>query len=155
MIAVRMNVMTFTALAAVAVTAALFTGSAVRAASPKEIFEKYHLLGTFSYDCTKAADKKNLYFVNRVLDAGHLQRDIMSGQSTRDFVIIYDKVEETTPNEVKVSGTRDGQAAEGVWRLEQNRMLQWYSKVNGKENIRDGVFLDTNYKLPYLNRCGD
>jgi len=155
MIAVRMSVMTFSALAAAAVTATLFTGSTARAASPNEIFEKHHLLGTFSYDCTKAPDKKNLYFVNRVLDASHIQRDIMSGQSTRDFVIIYDKVEETKPDEIKLSGTRDGQAAEGVWRLEQNRMLQWYSIVNGKENIRDGVFLETNYKLPYLNRCSD
>jgi hypothetical protein len=44
---------------------------------------------------------------------------------------------------------------EDIWRLEHNRMLQWYANVNGKDNIRDSIFLDTNYKLPYLNRCGD
>jgi hypothetical protein len=138
-----------------AATATILAASSAHAASAKEIFEKYKLLGTFSYDCTKPADKKNLYFVNRALDADHVQRDIMSGPTTRDSVVIYDKVEELKSNEIRVSGTRDGEPAEGVFRIEQNRMLQWYSKVNGKENIRDGVFLATNYKLPYLNRCGN
>ena len=153
--AARLHVVTYTAFAAAAVTATMLAGMSAYAASPKDIFEKYHLFGTFSYDCTKAADKKNLYFVNRALDADHVQRDIMNGPTSREYVVIFDKVEETKPNEIKVSGTRDGQPAEGLWRIEQNRMLQWYSKVNGKESIRDGIFLETNYKLPYLNRCGD
>jgi len=138
-----------------AVAMAFLAAASAQAASVKEIFEKYHLFGTFSYDCTKPADKKNLYFVNRAIDADHVQRDIMSGTITRDYIVIYDKVEELKPNEIRVTGVLDGEPAEGVYRIEQNRMLQWYSKVNGKENIRDGIFLATNYKLPYLNRCGD
>lgn len=151
----RLHVVSFTAVAALAATATMLAGTSARAASAKDIFEKYHLFGTFSYDCTKAADKKNLYFVNRALDADHVQRDVMNGPTAREHVITYDKVEESKPNEIKVSGTRDGQPAEGIWRVEENRMLQWYSKVNGKERIRDGIFLETNFKMPYLNRCGD
>ena len=154
--AARLHVVTYTAFAAAAVTATMLAGTSAYAASPKDIFEKYHLFGTFSYDCTKPATKKNLYFVNRALDADHVQRDIMSGPSTRDDVFMIDKVEELKPNEIRFTGTRsDGQPAEAVYHTEANRALQWYSKVNGKERIRDGILLATNYKLPYLNRCGD
>src|SRR5580704_3179778 len=145
-----------TVVVTIAVAAATsLAASAAQAASIKEIFEKYNLIGTFSYDCNKPADKTNLYYVNRPLDADNVQRDRMSAPTTRDRVAMLDKAEELRPNELRVNGTEDGQPAELVWHIEPNRMLQWEATVNGKQYIRDGVNLSTQYKMPFLNRCGD
>lgn len=145
------------AFAVAAATATILAAASAQAASVKDIFEKYKLLGTFSYDCTKPADKKNLYYVNRVLDADHVERDEMIGPTTRSRVIMLDKAEELKPNEIKVSGSIvDGASSTiGVWHIEPNRMLQWESSQDGKAIVRDGVFLATQYKLPFLNRCGN
>jgi len=35
--------------------------------SVQAMFEKHKLLGTFAWDCSKPANKDNLYFVHRVL----------------------------------------------------------------------------------------
>jgi hypothetical protein len=70
---------------------------------------------------------------------------------------VIDQAEELNSNEVKVSGkhAENGLVVVGVWHVEANGMLQWESTQNGKPIIRDGVFLSTNYKMPFLNRCGD
>jgi hypothetical protein len=142
-------------IAAAALT--ILATSSAQAASVKEILEKYKLLGTFSYDCSQPADKRNFYYVNRLLDADHVQRDEMSGPTTRNRVIILDKAEELKPNEIKLSGSIvDGvSSVTVVWHIEPNRMLQWESTHDGKPIIRNGIFLDTQYKMPYLNWCGD
>jgi|HubBroStandDraft_2_1064218.scaffolds.fasta_scaffold250034_2 hypothetical protein len=145
------------AFAVAAATATILADSSAQAASVKDIFEKYKLLGTFSYDCTKPADKKNLYYVNRVVDADHVERDEMIGPETRSRVIMLDKAEELRPNEIKFSGSIvDGPSSVTVvWHIESNKMLQWESTHDGKPIVRDGVFLDTQYKMPFLNRCGN
>jgi hypothetical protein len=145
-----------TAFAVAAATATMLAVPCAQAASVKEIFEKYKLLGTFSYDCTKPADKKNLYYVNRALDADHVQRDEMIAPTTRGRVVMISKAEELKPNEIKLSGSIvDGASSVTlVWHIEPNRMLQWEASWDGKPRIRDGVFLETQYKLPFLNRCG-
>jgi hypothetical protein len=81
----------------------------------------------------------------------------MSGPTTRNRVIILDKAEELKPNEIKLSGSIvDGvSSVTVVWHIEPNRMLQWESTHDGKPIIRNGIFLDTQYKMPYLNWCGD
>jgi hypothetical protein len=122
-------------------------------ASVKAVFEKHDLLGTFASDCAKPAAKDNSYFVNRLLDAEHVQRDRMSGPSTRDFALIIDKTTESKPNEVTVSGTIDGQPANSVWRLEQTRMLQLEATEAGKKTIGGGRDLATGKEMPWLNKC--
>ena len=74
--------------------------------------EKHKLIGTFAWDCSKPANKDNLYFVHRVLDANHVQRDQMSGESTRDLTVIIDKTTEAGPNQLALSGTVSGVEAE-------------------------------------------
>src|ERR1700686_162142 len=87
----------------------LLASSSVRAASIKETFEKYHLFGTFAWDCGReASEKDNWYFVNRALDADHVQRDYMTARQTRRWFTILDKAEERGSNEIYVSGTLDG-----------------------------------------------
>ena len=146
-----------TAFAVAAAIATMLAAPSAQAASVKDIFEKYKLLGTFSYDCTKPADKKNFYYVNRVVDADHVERDEMTGPTTRSRVIMLDKAEELKPNEIKLSGSIvDGASSVTlVWHIESNKMLQWESTHDGKPIVRDGVFLDTQYKMPFLNRCGN
>jgi hypothetical protein len=70
-----------------------FLGTAIAAlnatpgwtASVKEIFENHGLLGTFSVDCTKPVSPLGRYFVYWAIDAGHVQRDVMTGPTARLF----------------------------------------------------------------------
>src|SRR5213594_348040 len=59
--------------------------------SVKALFEKYNLIGTFAWDCSKPPSRDNQYFINRVVDADHVQRDLMSGPSTRHSIAMIDK----------------------------------------------------------------
>ena len=143
-----------TRIRAAAVAGIILVSSSAQAASIKEIFEKHGLLGTFAWDCSKpASGDNNWYFVNRVMDADHVQRDFMSGPTTRAWYTILDKAEERSANEIYVSGTRDGKPTDGIWRVEQNRMLQRES-THGKKTIADGKWVATGKDMPWLNRCG-
>jgi hypothetical protein len=130
--------------AMVAAASTMVTAEPTRAASVQEIFEKYNLLGTFSWDCSKPPSANNLYFVHRLLDANQVQRDQMSGQTTRDWVVLVVKASEARPNEILVSGAFTGRlrgrdleskAASGIWRLEPNRLLQWEGTVDGDKVV--------------------
>ena len=155
MIGTKRSRLKTTALAMAAAATTVLATSSAQAASVKEIFEKYKLLGTFSYDCTKPADKKNFYYVNRLVDADHVQRDEMSAPTTRDRVLFIDKAEELKPNEIKLTGSIvDGASSVVVvWRIDGTRVLQWQSTHDGKPIVRDGEFLATQYKMPFLERC--
>ena len=85
--------------------------SAARADSPKQVFERYNQIGTFAWDCSKPASKDNPYYVNRVLGE-NVQRDQMSGPTTRDSVAIIEQASALGPNELSLSGTRDGEPTE-------------------------------------------
>src|SRR6266496_3071655 len=53
----------FAALVIVATTGAVQTGAlAQQAPSVPEVFQKYNLIGTFAWDCSKPASPNNLYF---------------------------------------------------------------------------------------------
>ena len=64
--------------------------TASSAQSVETIVEKYNLLGTFAWDCSKPPSRDNEYFINRVVDADHVQRDQMSGPNTRDSIAMTD-----------------------------------------------------------------
>jgi hypothetical protein len=140
---------------AAAAAMSVSVGVPAQAASIKEIFEKHNLLGTFAWDCTKPASAdNNWYFVNRVMDADHVQRDFMTGPTTRAWFTILDKATEQNANDIYVSGTRDGKPTDGVWRVEQNRMLQWDATQDGKKIIAAGKWVNSGKAMPWLNRCG-
>jgi len=121
--------------------------------SVKAVFEKHNLLGTFAWDCARPASKDNLYFVNRLMDADHIQRDQMSGPSTRDNVTIIDKAGSRAANEIIVSGTRDGEPAYAIWRLERDRQVAVEANIGGKRLISDGRLLSTGREIPWVNKC--
>ena len=143
------------ALEIAAAAVSILAVSSAQAASIKEIFEKHNLFGTYAWDCTKPASADdNWYFVNRVMDADHVQRDFMSGPTTRAWVTVLDKAAELSANEISVSGTRDGQPADGIWRIEKNRMLQWEATQHGKKIVAEGKWVATGKDMAWLNRCG-
>ena len=148
---VCLTIFAFGAFASASLTpsAALAQNGAVKA-----IFEKYDLLGMFAWDCSKPPDtNNNWYFVNRLLDADHVQRDFMNSPTSRAWFTIIDQASETGQGEISVSGIRDGSRNNAVWRVEKDRMLTWYSVQFGKENITGGRLVSTGKDVPWLNKC--
>lgn len=147
-----------------AVAACGVAAADAQAASVKEVFEKYGLIGTYAWDCSRPpSGDNNWYFVNRLIDADHVQRDYMTGPTTRLWFSIIDKATELKPNEIVISGkitgriagsTVDGQSSDGVWRIEANRMQQWSGTVAGKPIIANGKQISTGREIPWLNKCG-
>lgn len=139
---------------AFAVAAATLSASGAQAASVLEIFQKHNLIGTYAFDCSKPASEGNLYFVNRLLDASRVQRDQMSGPTSRDAVTIIEEASETKPNEILLRGTRDGQPTEILWRLEGTRQLGVEVTLAGRKAISGGRIVSTGREAPWLNKCG-
>jgi hypothetical protein len=164
MIGVRFGLTISISLAIAAVSATILAASSAHAASVKEIFEKYNLLGTFAWDCSRPpSGDNNWYHVHRLLDADHVQRDLMTGPTTRQWVAIIDRVVEAGPNEIEGTGTitgringrdLDSKPASGVWHLDRDRLLQWEGTVDGDKVISSGRLVNTGFQLPWSNRCG-
>jgi hypothetical protein len=120
--------------------------------SVKAVFEKHNLLGIFAPDCSKPASAQNYYYVHRLVDADHLQRDVMEGPTTRALVVMVDKAAEAKPNEITVSGTRDGKPFSSVYRIEPTGMRVLESTVDGKVEIAGGRLVN-GAEMPLTNRC--
>lgn len=121
-------------------------------ASVKALFEKHNLLGTFAFDCSKPVSRDNRYYVHRSLDADRVQRDMMSGPTTRDFSVVFERAAEPRPNEIAVGGTRDGQPVESVYRVESTRSRVLESTVAGRKEISGGRFVNGG-ETPWMNKC--
>ena len=128
-------------------------GSPAPAGSVKLMFEKHNLLGTFAWDCAKPVSPGNVYFVNRLFDPDHVQRDQMSGPNKRDAVSIIDRVVERKADEIVVGGTRNDEPTEGVWRLEQDRQVGVEVTIGGKKVIAGGKFVNNGQESKWLYRC--
>jgi hypothetical protein len=122
-------------------TTALAVGAA-QAASVRDIFEKHRLLGTFAVDCHKPSSRQNYYYVHRLLDADHVQRDGMDGPQSRAFLAIIDKATENGPNELVVGGTVDGKPFSSIYQVEPARMRVLESTIDGKVVIAGGRFVN-------------
>jgi hypothetical protein len=139
---------------ALAVAAAALFASAAQAASAPEIFQKHNLIGIFAWDCGKPAAADNFYYVNRVIDANTIQRDIMDGPSSRRHVTIIGSAADTEPNEIAVAGTLNGNTpVTAVWRIEGARMVLVDVTESGRKTIGARIFLATGRELPWMNKC--
>jgi hypothetical protein len=125
----------------------------VQSGSVMAVFKKHNLLGTFAVDCSRPPDRGNLYYVHRLVTADRVQRDQMSGPTTRDWFIIIDHAEERGPNQVFFRGQRDGQRGEGLWHVEQGRLLQLEGSLAGQKLLSGGKVLATGRSMPWLARC--
>jgi heat shock protein HslJ len=160
---IRFGLMRRIALQTAVAVAAISAVACAQAASIQEIFEKYNLVGIFAQDCTKPATvqsprngaPQNWWFVNRLIDANHAQRDFMEGPGARSFVIIIDKAVELKPNEIRVTGMRDDTiAVDNVWHIEPNRTRTWQGIGDTKGQVADGKHVQTGNEMPWLTRCG-
>ena len=124
--------------------------------SVKAIFEKYKLLGTFAADCSKPAKAvDNWYYVDRLINPDHVQRDVMASNTNRAQQVIIDQAWEWQPNEIGVRGKRDGKPVAALWHVDNDRMVQWETIVAGEPEISGGKWLKTKADMPWLTRCRD
>jgi len=135
-------------------SAFLAVPAAAQTPSVKTVFEKYNLLGNFALDCSKPASKTNYYYVHRAVHGDQVQRDLMSGPTTRDWVATLAKAAEKAAGEIAISGTRDGQSIDSVYRVEARRMRVVEGTVGGKKEISGGRFANGR-EVPWFNKCDD
>jgi hypothetical protein len=131
----------------------LIPAARAQSGAVKALFEKYNLLGNFAWVCSEPASKDNWYYVNRLVDADHVQRDRMTGPTTRSSVTIIDKATELKPNEIAFSGTNDGKPGDGVYHVEPSRLMQWEGTIAGERIIGEGKLLATGAEMKGLNKC--
>ena len=79
----------------------------------------------------------------------------MTDPMTREWSAIIDKAVELTPDKLTISGTLNGQDAEGIWRIETNGVQQLHVKLAGKTIIDDGRATATGSKVPLFNKCAE
>jgi hypothetical protein len=136
--------------------------SAAQADSVKQIFEKYGLLGSFGAGCAASRPARKIgSSTNRSIDPHHVQRDLMTGPGTRQWVAVFDKASELKPNEILVrrpdhtdasrDKTVENEPVDGVWRIEQDRMQQWRPRFQGKPLIVNGRL--HGRELPWSKKC--
>jgi len=147
------------ALPVVAIAVLVCTTATVHAASVKDIFQKYNLIGTFAQDCSKpptpSGDRQNWWFVNRLIADNHAERDFMNSSTERGFVIIIDSAKELQPNQIEVTGQRDGTiSVDNVWHIDTNRTQTWQGIGDTKGNVANGKYTQTGNDMPWLTRCG-
>jgi hypothetical protein len=135
-----------------AILAIMLMSPPAYAASVKEIMESYRLIGTFAWDCSKPASRSNNYFVHRVIDNDHVQRDMMTGPSERGFVVIIDKATGTGPNEIFISGTRDGKPLTSTYRIEGDRFVVAESTWDNRVIVKNSRQAD-GFAIPWTSRC--
>jgi hypothetical protein len=128
------------------------TVAQAQSTSVQAVFERHDLIGTFAADCNSPPSNRNYYFVHRASD-GFVQRDRMSGPSTRDWVVLIDQARELRPNEISVSGMRDGTRFDSVYRAEPGRMRVMESTVGGKKEIAGGRLVSGG-EMPWYRKCG-
>src|SRR5262245_341716 len=143
--------------------ALVFVAQTAQAASVKEVFEKYNLLGQWAQDCTKPADaQKNWTYRNRAIDDDHVQRDFMSGPDKRQRFAIFDKASARGPDEIEISGVvtgrlfgadHDEQPTTNVWRVEKNRMVPICGSIAGKAFVAYGKLIANGGQMPWLTKC--
>jgi hypothetical protein len=137
-----------------AIAGALLWATPAGAATVKETFEKYALIGVLASDCSKPPGATTPYLVNRAIDADHVQSDRMVGASARDLTAIVDHIAETTPNQVTVSGTIDGQQLTTVLQVDRGQMRAMESTgANGDKVISAGRYSKGGAATPSFGRC--
>ena len=142
------------ALAIAAVASIIPAASSAQAASVKEVFEKYGVLGTFAGDCSQPASSRNGYIMYHPIDAGHVQRDTMVGPTKREYVYIADAATGTAPDQIEVAGTTsDGKPFSYTLRIDgtRHRVMTWTE--GGVTSIVDGVWKEKKYTMPWVTKC--
>jgi hypothetical protein len=128
---------------------------AAHAASVREIFEKYDLIGNFAVDCSSPPSPQNLFIVHRVLGADLVQRDAMIDGTTRRDASVVDSASESKAGEITISLNNEQRRLKLVVRVDRKRIQTVESvRENGDKLIANGRSTTDNADVPWLNKCG-
>jgi tetratricopeptide (TPR) repeat protein len=108
--------------------------------SPRQLLEKYAVLGIWSSDCTKPASASNLYIVYRALDDKLVQYDIMADPKERAGASVVDSAEALGPDELNLTRTAHNRDVYKL-RIEGNRARPVEFSRNGTQYVANGVHL--------------
>jgi opacity protein-like surface antigen len=127
---------------------------AANAASVKDLFERYGLIGTWAFDCSQPASEQNPYLFYRLVDAEHVARDTMNSPTNRVNASVADFLVESNPNEV-VMGVKTARGRTNLTvRIERKRIRTFQStRDNGEKVVVNGRFLDRNTETLWFNKC--
>jgi len=132
-----------------------FAAPAAKAASVKELFERYGLIGTWAFDCSQPASEQNPYIFYRLLDADHVARDTMNSPTNRINVSVADFLIESNPNEVVIGVKTERGRTNLTVRLERKRMRTFQStRDSGEKVIVNGRFIERNAETLWYSKCG-
>jgi hypothetical protein len=132
----------------------LFTASAAEAASVREVFERYGLLGTFAVDCRRPVSPENHYTIFRALDAGRVQIDLMVGPRQRQYAYVIDRAEARGSNIIAISMANEQQRLNLVYRVEGKRLRTMESaRAAGPTIVAGGVFTANRMPTPWIIKC--
>src|SRR5262245_18124884 len=132
----------------------LATASA-QAASPKDVFEKHELLGTWSADCSKPMSRQNRYAIYRLIDGERVQREVKSDPAMPGMLATADRAGEIGPSEITISWVTERGRTNNTVRLERNRFRLWQSASEGGEKfVVYGREVDDNHDTTWIDKCG-
>jgi hypothetical protein len=127
--------------------------AAAHAQSARADFEKLGLMGTHTLDCSQPVSESNGYIIYRALDATRVQRDTMTGPTTRMFVSIAESASSTAANEITVTGTSDGKKLVYIIKVDGQKHRVWTWTEDGVKSVENGVWTEQKYEMPWLNKC--
>lgn len=138
-----------------AVAAATILGAVpAQAASVKDVFEKYELLGTLAADCERSAATKSPYIVIRIIDSDHVQLDRMVGRDAPNLTAIIDRAVESKPNELSLSYLAGNRRYRGTFRVERERVrAEQVTGEDGEKPIADGRYTNNHEDAPWFGKC--
>ena len=124
-------------------------------ASTKETLEKYSLIGIFAADCSKQATLQNPYVVHRVVDEQRVQRDTMTGPTTRSDASVIDSASALVPNEIIMSMANDRRRLNVLVHVDGDRWRLWETvHENGQRLVSGGRIVEgTRAEMPWFNKC--
>jgi hypothetical protein len=134
--------------------AVVLSSTAAGAASPREIFEKHGLFGTWAADCARPPSVANPHVVYRLRGADGVERETFIALGKPFDVSVPESVAEAGPDEIMIAWmTGEGGIANRI-RLQPGEMQVMDStrysgeklSVNGRR-VRDGT------ETPRFKRC--
>jgi hypothetical protein len=136
------------------VCAVLLLSAPAGAASPKAVFEKRGLFGTWAIDCTKPASAGNPHAVYRPLPNG-MQRETYTAPGRPFDVSFPESIVESAPDELIIAwNTGEGRITNRI-RLQPDQMrIMDSTRQSGEKLSVDGRRVRGNAENPWFKRCG-
>jgi hypothetical protein len=123
--------------------------------SAKAVLERYNLLGIFAADCGKPVSPQNPYVMHRAVDDQRVQRDTMTGPTTRTDASMIDSASVEGPDQLMMSMANERRRLNVRLRVEGGRWQLWESvDQNGQRLVSDGrIAGSAGVEMPWLSKC--